>query len=117
MSPGKADFPKQARLRKRPEFIDLSRRGKKIHTPHFVVITRPNDGKQARLGVTVSAKVGNAVARNRVKRLVRECFRRCRRDIVPVLDVLVIARDAAADISYAQTESELKKALVRNGSR
>jgi ribonuclease P protein component len=111
-SRGGADFPKQARLRKRPEFLNLSRWGKKIHVPHFVIITRPNDRGEARLGITVSAKVGNAVGRNRVKRLLRECFRRHRHQIVPSHDVLIIARKGAVNLSWRDVERELREILV-----
>lgn len=112
-----AHFPKQARLRKRPEFLNLSRWGKKIHAPHFVIITRPNDREEARLGVTVSSKVGNAVGRNRVKRLVRECFRRYRHQIVPSQDVLVIARKGAVNLSCGEVENELKQIFVVSRGR
>src|SRR5215831_681484 len=102
------NFPKQARLRKRPEFLSLSRWGKKIYGPHFLIITRPNERGEARLGVTVSSKVGNAVVRNRVKRLLRECFRRYRHQIVPNQDVLIIARKSAVNLSWCNVESEIR---------
>lgn len=87
-----------------------------MHTPSFVVITRPNSERQSRLGITVSAKVGNAVVRNRIKRLLRECFRQLRGEIVPSKDVLVIARKGAAHRSSAQVAGELRKALIENQS-
>jgi ribonuclease P protein component len=110
-------FPKQARLRKRPEFQSLSRWGKKVQAPNFVVITRPNNHGQTRLGITVSGKVGNAVVRKRVKRLLRECFRRYRQQITPSQDVLIIAREGAARLSFAEVERELKKSVVDSASR
>jgi ribonuclease P protein component len=117
LSGGGADFPKQARLRKRPEFLTLSRWGKKIYAPHFVIITKPNDRGEARLGITVSSKVGNAVVRNRVKRFLRECFRRYRHQIVPSKDVLIIARKGAVDLSWSDVESEIKGILTDNRGR
>jgi ribonuclease P protein component len=114
---GGVSFPKQARLRKRPEFQNLSRWGKKVHAPNFVIITRPNNRGETRLGVTVSGKVGNAVVRNRVKRLLRECFRRYRHQIIPSKDVLIIAREGAANLSFAEVESELKKSVMDSASR
>jgi ribonuclease P protein component len=117
LSGGKANFPKQARLRKRPEFLSLSRRGKKIYGPHFLIITKPNERGEARLGVTVSSKVGNAVVRNRVKRLLRECFRRYRHQIVPNLDVLIIARKGAVNLSWYEVEREIRDILIENRGR
>jgi len=117
LSRGGAKFPKQARLRKRPEFLSLSRRGKKIYGPHFLIITKPNERGEARLGVTVSSKVGNAVVRNRVKRLLRECFRRHRHQIVPNQDVLIIARKGAVNLSWYEVESEIRDILIENRGR
>src|ERR1700752_5019518 len=96
---GTEKFPKSARLRKRPQFLRLSQSGKKNHTPNFVVICDNNDCGETRLGITVSGKVGNAVVRNRIKRLVREFFRHHRHEIRGAMDVLVIARPSAAILS------------------
>ena len=117
LSRGGATFPKQARLRKRPEFLNLSRGGKKIYAPHFLIITKSNERGEARLGVTVSSKVGNAVVRNRVKRLLRECFRRYRHQIVPKQDVLIIARKSAASLSWYEVENEIRTILIENRGR
>ena len=70
-------FPRSVRLRRRSEFLEVQERGRRVHTPHFVVLfrARAGGGTGVRLGVTVSKKVGDAVRRNRVKRLVREAFR------------------------------------------
>ena len=112
---GRERFPKSARLRKRPEFLKLSRTGKKIHSPNFVVICENNDCGETRLGITVSAKVGNSVVRNQIKRLVREFFRRYRHELAQGLDVLVIAKRKAADISLSLVEKELKRSLEIRG--
>jgi ribonuclease P protein component len=112
-----ADFPKQARLRKRPEFLHLSRWGTKIYAPHFLVISRLNDRGEARLGVTVSSKVGNAVVRNRVKRLLRECFRRYRHRITPSQDVLIIARKSAVNLSWHEVQTEIGDILMESRGR
>ena len=112
-----AGFSKKARLRKRPEFINLSRSGKKLHTTHFVVITQETDQREARLGITVSSKVGNAVVRNQVKRFLRECFRQLRHEIVPAKDVLIIARKGAANLSLPQLASEIRECLTHSRGR
>ena len=89
--------------------------GKRRAGPYFVVITEVQRSGLSRLGITASRHVGGAVTRNRVKRLVREVFRRHQYQISPARDVLVIARPAAAHASYAQVKQELAAALKING--
>jgi len=70
----------------------------------------------ARLGLTVSRRVGGAVVRTRVKRRLREWFRR-HRDLFPTgRDFVVIARPAAATASADEVGRELEAALARLGA-
>jgi ribonuclease P protein component len=118
MSAGsKEKFPKSARLRKRPEFLTLSRTGRKIHSAHFVIVSGKNDGGETRLGITVSSKVGNAVVRNRIKRSLREFFRRRRHELGSGLDVLVIARNSAAEMSSLHIAAEMSRSLIERGGQ
>lgn len=89
----------------------LQRDGRRQTAPHFVVITRDKDQPPSRLGITTSRKVGNAPVRNRIRRLVRDVFRRRREAIAPPQDVLVIARPGAGDLAYADVDHELARAL------
>lgn len=98
-------------MRKRHEYLALQRDGRRVSFPHFVVITRQTQRPPARLGVTTSRKVGGAPTRNRIRRLVREFFRRHRTALAPPRDVLVIARPAAATLCYADVVHELSRAL------
>jgi ribonuclease P protein component len=111
-------FPKRARLTKHSEFLNLARgRGaRKIHTPHFVVLGKANDKRENRLGITVSSKVGKAVIRNRIKRLLREFFRRRREALGSSQDTVIIAKKGAGDISFNQVVGELSQALASRGS-
>lgn len=109
MSCVRESFPKEARLTRRSEFLLLSRRGRKSYTPHFIIIRKDNDRLGKRLGITVSAKVGKAVVRNRVKRRLREFFRRGRERFHPDQDTVVIARRGAGELSYAAMTAELRK--------
>jgi ribonuclease P protein component len=117
MPGGREQFPKSARLRKRPEFLKLSRTGRKFHSAHFIILSGSNDRHETRLGITVSSKVGNAVARNRIKRSLREFFRRHRFELGTGLDFLVIAKISAAGISSAEIAEEMRAGLIGPRSR
>ena len=111
MSCVRESFSREARLTRRSEFLLLSRRGRKFYTPHFIIIRSDNDHLGKRLGVTVSSKVGNAVVRNRVKRGLREFFRRGRENFRPDQDSVVIARRGAGELSHAEMTAELRKVV------
>jgi len=89
----------------------LQREGRRETVCHFTVITRHRQHPPSRLGITTSRKVGGAPTRNRIRRFVREFFRRHRVDLTPPRDVLVIARPSAAGIGYADVDHELTRAL------
>jgi ribonuclease P protein component len=108
---GREKFPKSARLRKRPEFVSLSRTGRKVHSPNFIVISKRNERGESRLGITVSGKIGNALVRNRIKRLVREFFRRRRHEWFPASDIVVIARKGAAALCSDLIQKELENSI------
>jgi ribonuclease P protein component len=114
---GGEGFPKRFRLTKRSEFLTLSRRGNRTHAAHFVILSQPNDTGQCRLGITVTTRVGNAVIRNRIKRLVREFFRRERSRIPQARDIVVIARRGAEELSLSAVAGELRAALSQGKSR
>ncbi len=69
------------------------------------------EGQRRRLGITTSRKVGNAVVRNRVKRRVREWFRRSRSSIAAGSELLVIARPAATDLATREVGAVLDEML------
>ena len=117
MTPRDESFPKSARIRQRTEYQRVQRSRRKVHTKHFILLMTPGDAQ--RLGVTVTKKIGNAVARNRVKRVAREVFRR-RRDLFPArMDVVMIAKRGAPALGFSELEAELEGAqsgLARAGS-
>jgi ribonuclease P protein component len=113
---GAERLPKTARLLKRAEFLKLSRSGVKFQSANFIVISSANGGCGARLGITVSSKVGNSVVRNRIKRRVREFFRR-RAALRPSVDILVIARKSAASLAGKSIQGELEKILTHPSSQ
>ena len=81
-------------VRKRSEFERIQSSGSRVNTERFVLImARQSDvSGVARLGITASRRIGNAVARSRAKRLVREAFRATSDLFPPALDLVVIVR-------------------------
>lgn len=79
---------------RRPQFEACYDEGKKLYTKHFVLFIRPRpfNEKGTRLGLTVSRKVGCAVVRNRVKRLLREYFRLQQNEFSAPLDIVIIPK-------------------------
>ena len=114
---GGESFPKRARLTKRSEFLTLALQGSRIHAVHFVILSKANDSGRNRLGITVTTRVGNAVVRNRIKRLVREFFRRETGRISQAQDIVVIAKKGAEKLSLGEVAGELRTALTQGRSR
>ena len=112
-------LPRSERLRKRAGFQAVQNRGRKHHTEHFLVfvLAQPiQEGKgplAPRLGLTVSRKVGGAVQRNRVKRLVREAFRRTKSLFPRGVDVVFVAKKQATDATFEQVSGEIEKLCGR----
>ncbi|HBZ71262.1 MAG TPA: ribonuclease P protein component [Deltaproteobacteria bacterium] len=108
-------FPSASRLRRPREFQRVARIGKRRTSEHFIVLLACRDphtmADRPRLGVTVSRRVGGAVVRNRVKRAVREWFRRSQALMAPNVDLVVIARQGAAGLRVREICEELRGVL------
>ena len=114
LSRSQESFSKKARLTRRSQFLSISRTGEKAFAPHFIIIHKNNDRLGQRLGITVSSKVGNAVIRNRVKRGLREFFRRQKHQFEMDQDTLIIARKGAGELSHANLHRELHRVIRRS---
>jgi ribonuclease P protein component len=101
------DFPRDARLLSPKDFERVYALRRRVSDACFSINTAPSPTGHARLGLSVGAKaVGNAVARNRVKRVVRDWFRLHKAELPP-LDLVVGARNAAASAHNAQLRESL----------
>ncbi len=76
----------------------------------------PNDVGRTRVGLTVSGRVGNAVVRNRVRRRLREALRARYAQLAAAMDLVVIARPASANATWADLNTALDKVLARAGA-
>src|SRR5579862_1905413 len=85
------------RLRKRAEFVGVQTNGQKLHGRHVLALAQKRSDPEldGRLGLTVTKKVGNAVVRNRIKRMLRE-WMRLHGWVPRGWDIVLVAKDSAA---------------------
>ena len=99
-------------LKKNRDFQNVYRKGKSYANKYLIMYVLKNETERNRLGISVSKKVGNSVIRHHVTRLIRESYRLQEDMFNSGLDIVVIARNTAKDISYHKVE----KALLHLGS-
>ena len=106
-------FPRSCRLKTRRQYVAVYEKGRRMASTSLVLFGLPNTQDQCRLGITVTRKVGGAVQRNRIRRIVREIFRRHRTRLAPPLDLVVNPRRSCLDRTSAEIEEEFLKTFER----
>jgi len=110
-------FPSGRRLRRRSEFQRVFDGARRANGRFFTVLTAANTAGQARLGIVASRKIGDAVRRNRAKRLIREIFRRSQPLVTAAVDIVVIPRRELFDAPYSTIETDFHGTVRRCTSR
>lgn len=101
------------RLRRPEEFRHVLSEGRSWAHPLFVLWALPNDLEYVRIGIIASRKVGNAVARNRARRLLREAARRLYGNISAGWDLVLVARSSLVGAKEPEVEPVFQQMLCR----
>lgn len=100
------------RLRHRLEFLNCYRRGRRRHGSLLILYALPNALPRPRLGITASRKVGGAVLRHRLKRRIREVYRRWSgRSGLPAMDLVVHVKPEAGKADFPALRRDLERLL------
>jgi ribonuclease P protein component len=103
-----ATFPSHLRLNRAADFEAVFASARRSADPLFTVLFRPSSQDHARIGMTASAKrIRTAVGRNRIRRLVRESFRRVQTELAG-LDIVVVIKEPAARADNASIAGSLE---------
>ena len=111
MSAPTAGLGSSERIRRRADFQQVYGQGVRIHGRYSTIFVLPNNRGVGRLGIAATKKLGDAVRRNRAKRLIREVFRRNK--IAPGLDIVVVPRRELFEASLTALEADYRNTLDR----
>ena len=106
-------FGRDERIRKRQDYLRIYQQGVRRTSARFTIITCRNRTGVRRLGMTVSKKAGNAVQRNRIKRLLREFFRLNKSRLPASQDIVIIAKRGILPLMYRDVCTELESRLIQ----
>lgn len=108
---GQYSFTRAERILKSKDFALIRKEGKRVASKNFVIFLKANSLGIRRLGLAVSTKVGGAVQRNRIKRLLRECFRLNKEIFPPSMDIFISVKQGFNPVGYKDVEAEIKSVI------
>ena len=97
------------------DFRRIYARGKSYVSPLVVVYALKNRTKNVRVGITTSKKIGNAVQRNRSRRVIREAFRALAPRVRPGFDLVLVARGKTPYVKSTDVRRQLERQLQAAG--
>ncbi len=107
-------FPAIQRLRSQQDFLEVRKRGKTFRTGYFflqLLIRETKDPALRRIGIITSRRVGNAVKRNRARRIIREIFRENQNALPPACDLVVVMRNTYDEIPFQEIKELYLKGI------
>lgn len=97
------------KIKENYEFRRAYKKGESLVSPYFVVYCFKNRRNNIRLGITVTKKIGGAVARNRAKRLITAAFRECLPEISCGYDFIIVARNRILTVKSTVVKEQMMK--------
>jgi ribonuclease P protein component len=104
-------FRPQERIRKKKDFLYLYKEGKRFRGKSFILVYLSNELEYSRLAVVASKKLGNAVKRNKIKRLFRTLYRRNKTVLTKSLDLIIIPHREIDETKWQSLEKDFLTAL------
>jgi len=101
-------FGKEERVRNKKDYVRIYQQGNRGYSEHFTWIMHRSPAGIRRLGITAGKKVGKAVKRNRIKRLLRELFRLNKSRLPQGQDIVIMVRPRLPDMTYDHVLRELE---------
>ena len=114
MKPSRQSFSPRQKLRKSFEFERVKAKGCSHKTDAFFAQAHRNPSSNIpRLGIIATRRLGNAVRRNKMKRIVREVFRKNSDIIIPEAEIIILPRKKMSNLEFSQIETKFKESLKR----
>ncbi|KXG76376.1 Ribonuclease P protein component [Fervidicola ferrireducens] len=104
---------KRLRLTKNFEFMSVYKKGRRAGCPLFTMYAKENDLGYTRLGVSVSKKIGKSVARNKVKRRIKEAFRTSYDEVKRGFDVVISVKEEVKNADYHEIKRQMINLLKK----
>lgn len=114
--PPRLKFSRAMRIKQGRDFTRVRNEGQRlVHGCMIANWRKLPDDSSHRLGLVTSGKIGNAVVRNRARRLLREAFRLHQHDLSQPVDLVLVARNSIADKGFAEVEKDFLTILRKAG--
>ncbi len=97
------------------DFRRLYNRGKAVTDPALVIYYSKNRAGICRIGITTSKKIGNAVERNRSRRVIKEAFRKVCPQVNPCYDIVMVARSKTKYLKSTRIEEVMRRIFESEG--